>query len=414
MKVKFYTLGCKVNQYETQALMEEFAGYGFTITQDKADLCVINTCSVTAKADSKSRQIILRAKKENPNAKIAVSGCLAQLDKASIPGADYIISQDSKHILADTIAVSEGLPVNKTPKDIWSLKINGFFNSRAFVKIQDGCDNICSFCKIPHIRGTTVSRPQDATIQEIKRLLPRHPEIILTGINLALYGKDLKPATSLTAIIQSILSMESLGRLRLSSLEPAAINTAILGLFRDPKMCPHVHLPFQAGDDAILKSMNKKVSTGLYLELVRDFRQVAPEIAISCDIMVGFPGENEKTFINTISFLEKVRPMRAHIFTFSGREGTKYQGWRSKDPRTTAKRAQVLKRLCASFSRQYEQAYCGKPLTMVTEEFENGWTSGYTENYLRVSVNKRLPLGRLLPIRLLEAKAQKLIAETYN
>jgi len=411
MKVKFYTLGCKVNQYETQALIEDLAGYGFTVTRGKADFCVINTCSVTAKADSKSREIIRRARKENPQTKIAVSGCLAQRNNASIPGVDYIIPQDSKHQLAGIIAASVGLAIRRSHKNIWSLGINDFFNSRAFVKVQDGCDNLCSFCKVPYIRGTSSSRPADEAIQEVKRLLPKHPEIILTGINLALYGKDLRPRVSLTGLIQSILGLKDFGRLRLSSLEPAMISADLIKLFSHPKICPHVHLPFQSGDNRMLAAMNKKATGALYLDLVSKFRQAVPQIAVSCDILVGFPGEDESAFRNTIAFLEKVRPMRVHIFTFSGREGTRYQGWQPKDPRTAVQRSQALKRICVDFSRQYQQDFCGKTLTMVTEEFIDGWTSGYTENYLRVSVNKRLPVGGLIPVRLVGTKDRRLVAE---
>ena len=413
MKVKFYTLGCKVNQYETKALMEDLAGYGFTLTQGKADLYVINTCTVTAKADAKSRGMIRRAKKENPSAKIAVSGCLAQLNREYIKktGADYIIPQDSKHQLADIVAADFGLNVSQKESDRWSMSINGFFNQRAFIKVQDGCDNFCSFCKVPHVRGRSISRPAHAAIAEIERLTRQHKEIVLTGINLALYGKDLQPRVSLAGLVQSVLGLKDLGRLRLSSLEPAMINAELVRLFSQPKLCPHVHLPFQSGDDAILAAMNKKATGALYLDAVSRFRQAVPQIAVSCDVMVGFPGEDESAFRNTIAFLKKVRPMRVHIFTFSGREGTRYQGWQPKDPRTAAQRSQALKRLCTDFSRQYERDSCGKTLTMVTEEFVNGWTSGYTENYLRVSVNRRLPLGELIPVRLIGTKDRKLAAE---
>jgi len=255
MRVKFFTLGCKVNQYESQALGEEFIKDGWEVTDRKADLYVINTCTVTHRADAKSKGTILRVRKENPKAKIAVCGCLAQLNYDFIKelDIDYIIPQDRKYNLVDIIL---GRKIRK--RSIWDLRITDFFNHRAFVKIQDGCDNFCSFCKIPYLRGMSKSRDKKKIIEEIKRLLPKHKEIVLCGINIGFYGRDLYPKESLASLVSDILKIDNLGRIRFSSLEPYLLDDQLLSFFTNQKVCPHMHLPFQSGDAKILRLMNKK------------------------------------------------------------------------------------------------------------------------------------------------------------
>ncbi|MCK9615460.1 MAG: tRNA (N(6)-L-threonylcarbamoyladenosine(37)-C(2))-methylthiotransferase MtaB [Candidatus Omnitrophica bacterium] len=413
MKVKFYTLGCKVNQYESQALQEEFSACGFTVTEELADIYVINSCSVTAKADSDSRRLVLKAKKENPKAKIAVCGCWPQLnaDAAKKIGADYVVGQDRKQSLVDIIK-----GITAKPKDIWSLKINGFTNQRTFVKIQDGCNNFCSFCKVPFLRGGSISRPGNDVIKEIERLEIRHKEIVLCGVNLGAYGKDLLPETSLYDLLKTILHRNSLTRLRLSSLEPNSVDERIIGLFAHPKMCPHIHLPFQNGDNRVLKEMNKKETVEMYEQIAACLRKLNPKIAISCDIIVGFPGEDEASFNNTVNFLNKIKPMRTHIFTFSSREKTRFYGQKINPVKAKA-RFRHLKNITDSLAMEYKMAFLGKTLNLVVEEKKSGYLCGYTENYIKLHAKGEARPGEIITVQINKVdkdKAFGIIVEGKN
>lgn len=412
MKVKFITFGCKVNQYETQALKEGFFSRNHEVVDSKADLYVINTCTVTSHADSKSKQAVYRAKRENPKAKIALCGCLVQGNKdiGEKLGVDYIIPQDAKHSLTDII-----LDGSLGDKDVWSLKINGFVNYRAFVKIQDGCDNFCSFCKIPYVRGRSISRENGEIIEEIKRLCSRHKEIVLCGVNAGLYGKDFNPQSSLAELLKGILKIDFLKRVRLSSLDPALVDDSLIGLLSHDKLCPHLHYPFQSGDDGVLKDMNKRETRALYEELVKKSRQSNPLTAISCDIMAGFPTEDDKRFQNTLDFLEKVRPMRAHIFTFSPRQGTPFYGMKIRNQGVIRKRYESLRELSRQYAFEYKSAFLGKTLYMIAEEEqESGWVSGCTENYIKVYVKDKVSLGEIYPVKIEKVKGEKVYAKLVN
>jgi threonylcarbamoyladenosine tRNA methylthiotransferase MtaB len=405
MKVKFFTLGCKVNQYETQALIEEFKKEGVEVTAGAADLYIVNTCSVTHRADTKSKEMLRKLKRNNPQAKVAAIGCCAQSHDTILKNLklDYIIPQDKKQYLLETVF---NKPYHNS-KNPWSLKISEFFNHRAFVKIQDGCDNFCSFCKIPSLRGRPVSRPQQEILDEIERLTPRHKEIVLCGTNIALYGKDVSLKKDLTSLIKHIISINNVARIRLSSLQPRYITEELLALFENPKMCTHLHFPFQSGDDKILKDMNKRETASLYLDIVGKARQIMPDIAISCDIMVGFPTEDGRSFDTTVRFLEKVQPMRMHIFRFSPRPGTLFENVKIANSGTIKKRYTVLKRLGQAFSQEYNSKFIGKVLYMIAEERKGNYTSGYTENYITIHVKERVPLGTLVGVRPHEVKEGK-------
>ena len=396
-KVKFITLGCKVNQYETQALKEKFLKYGFKIADKDPHLYVINTCAVTSRAYIKSKEAILKAQKENSQAKIAVVGCMVKdgWEELKRMNVDFVLPPQEKHLLPEKI-------LGKESEDggIWSLKITHFFNQRAFVKIQDGCDNFCSFCEIPYFRGRSTSRPKEDILEEIERLSLRHPEIVLCGINLALYGKE--RGENLVSLIKDVLKIKTLKRLRLSSLEPAYISDELLELFKNEKLCPHLHLPFQSGDDQILRLMNKKESVSLYKEIVEKARRINPLISITCDIMVGFPYEEDRHFSNTVKFLEEIRPMRMHIFSFSARPHTVFENIKiSKEMQMkTKKRYKILKELAERFSYEYKKKFLGKRLHMVVEEKKKDYVCGYTENYIRVYVKEDLPLGEIVKVRI--------------
>lgn len=413
MKVKFFTLGCKVNQYETQGLKEKFISLGHEVTDKRADLYVINTCTVTHRADSKSKVAIVKAKKENPKAKVAVCGCLAQFNKDFIErtGADYIVSQNKKHLLPEVVlGLTEGSFEEKPVDDMHAFSITNFYNQRAFVKVQDGCDNFCSFCKIPYLRGPSRSKDSKKALDEIKKVSKAHEEIVLCGVNLSLYGRDLKPAQALEELVEKTLDLDSLGRLRLSSLEPFFVNKQLFSLLENPKLCPHFHFPFQYGDDRILKDMNKKETVSLYEEAVSRARSIRPDIAISCDIMVGFPGEDEKSFQNTVDFIKKVKPMRIHIFTFSPREKTKFSKMKIEGHKTIKKRHMQLKKLADEFSLEYKNKFINKELEAVAEQRSGDFTRGYTQNYIKVSIKGRLPLGKITRVKIKSVDKERVLA----
>ncbi|MFA5270847.1 MAG: tRNA (N(6)-L-threonylcarbamoyladenosine(37)-C(2))-methylthiotransferase MtaB [Candidatus Omnitrophota bacterium] len=411
MRVKFYTLGCKVNQYETQALREKLVSRGFEVTDADAELHIINTCSVTARADTDSRKLLIKIKKMYPGAKIAVCGCWVNHNKEELIklGADYVIKQEKKPFLADILKDEIG-----KDSDIWSLEINEFPNQRAFLKVQDGCDNFCSFCKVPFLRGRSRSRKKEDVIAEANRLSAKHKEIILCGINLGLYGKDLNPAESLAELTADILKINSLSRLRLSSLEPLFVNGGTLELFKHPKMCPHLHLPFQSGDNAVLKAMNKKESVEMYKDVVNKLKAMNSDIAISCDIIVGFPGETQKNFENTLEFINEVRPMRMHIFTFSPREKTRFFG-KKIDVKTAKARYNILKKLADGFSLEYRNKFIGRILNVVAEEKKTDCIAGYSENYIKVNFRENNKKAITVPgLGILGKIVQVRIEETNN
>ncbi|MFO8052866.1 MAG: tRNA (N(6)-L-threonylcarbamoyladenosine(37)-C(2))-methylthiotransferase MtaB [Candidatus Omnitrophota bacterium] len=400
MQVKIKTLGCKVNQYESQAIREQFSSLGHQITRKKADLYIINTCTVTKTADKKSRKNILQAKKENPKAKIAVCGCLAELNKDYIEkiGVDYIITQKNKQNLVNIILGDKAsCPISKNP---WKLKIKNYPHKRAFVKIQDGCNNFCSFCKIPYLRPKPTSRKKKEIINEIKELSIKHYEVVLSGVNLNLYGQDLRPKNSLSNLTKDILELDCLGRLRISSLQPSLIDDKLIGLIAHPKLCPHLHLSFQYGQNSILKAMNKKETVENYLEKVTAIKKVYPKAAVSCDIIVGFPEETEKTFRQTVSFLEKVKPMRIHIFTFSPRENTPLAASNLVDKSTIKKRYEILKKLAKDFSLSYSKSFLNQELEMIAEEKKSGYITGYTQNYIKVNTKDKIKLGSAAKVKI--------------
>lgn len=400
MKIRFLTFGCKVNQYETQALREQFIRAGFTPTSGRADLYVINTCAVTRQAESKSREAVRRAKKENIRARIVVCGCAVEGNDAfgKREGADYCISQNDKPRLADIICGCQS-----GTKDTWSMAISDFPNQRVFVKIQDGCDNFCSFCKIPFLRGRSRSRDNREVLAEIERL-GKNREIVLCGVNLGCYGKDFSSSYVLADLLSDIVALPDLGRVRLSSLEPNSVTHRLLEFLKHPKVCPHLHLPFQSGDDYILEQMNKRERVSLYYDVVAAARRVRSDVAISCDILSGFPGEENTHFEHTISFLRNIRPMRMHVFTFSPREKTKFSSFKVRNRDVVQNRTRVLRQIGKQFAVQYAKECVDKNAVMVAEEICDGKVFGYTEQYVRASLKGYAPQGTMVPVRIVAAE----------
>ncbi len=390
MKVKFITLGCKVNQYETQSLREIFLANGFKETFTKADFYFINTCSVTHSADRKSIKYIRKAKKENPQAKILVTGCLAEKDKELIEkeGVDYIVSQNQKYKIPSILNLKNKLSL----KDNLSLRITDFYLNRAFVKIQDGCNNFCSFCKVRLIRGKSKSRPVEEIVREVKFLLERgFKEIVLCGINLGSYksqGKDL------ISLLKLLIKIKGLGRLRLSSIEPQYVSKELLNLISSTeKVCPHLHIPFQSGSDKILKLMNKKVKSSFYRELVSEIRKTIPDCGISADFMIGFPYEEEEDFKKTLRLIEETNPVRSHIFPYSERKQTPSFKFPKISSKVVRERKEIAIQVGEKASLRFRKSQEKKMFKVVLDEnSEKSYTRGYTENYIRVLLKETFSL----------------------
>ena len=399
---KILTLGCKVNQYESQEIRERFieAGY-FESQNNSSDIVVINTCTVTRRADSESLNLVRRAVRENQKAKIIVTGCLVELDRQKIKNAyrkAVILRNRDKQSIT---SFSNG-------KKISSKGISYFKgHSRAFLKIQDGCDNFCSYCKVPLVRGRSRSRPAKDIIKDAERLVENgYKEIVLTGICLGAFGKDLKPGTDLVDLIGKLESIDGLLRIRLSSIEAADISDNLIRkMFHSKKLCRHLHIPIQSGDDDILKQMRRKYSRKEYLELIKKLRRHIPEIAITTDVLVGFPGETEQNFSNTADLVRKIKPLKVHIFPFSPRPGTAANELNGRiNPVIVRKRILALQKVANDCSENFRKKFLGRTETVLIEgrsKENTGFWEGYADTYIKVLVksNKNLS-NRLISMKL--------------
>ncbi|MEW6100753.1 MAG: tRNA (N(6)-L-threonylcarbamoyladenosine(37)-C(2))-methylthiotransferase MtaB [Candidatus Omnitrophota bacterium] len=419
--IKFYTLGCKVNQYDTQELKERFLSCGFKETSNgkPADYYLINTCTVTQSADRKSRYLINFAHRQNPKAKIIVTGCYAQLDKkdiSGISGVTHIIKNSDKQRILEIIGAQKRLKKQNRLKDSGITAFSG--RTRAFLKIQDGCNNLCSYCKVPLVRGKSRSKALIDIVQEAGQLVKNgFKEIVLTGICLGGYGKDLKEKINLVDVISALEKMGGLYRIRLSSIEAGDVSdTLIKKMAVSKKLCPHLHIPIQSGDDEILKKMNRKYKGADYLRLIRKIKSIVPGIAITTDVMVGFPGEGEANFRNTLKLVKKIKPLKAHIFPYSKRKATAAASFKEeinpKIIRERIARLNTVDRLCAD---DYKKGFLNKKFAVLIEgrhKENRKFYEGFTDNYLPVLVKSESNLNnRLVSIYLKEIKDGHLLGQ---
>lgn len=400
--VAFYTLGCKVNQYETEAMTELFIQSGYQVVDFNsfADIYIINTCTVTNMSDRKSRQIIRRAKKYNPNSIIIVTGCYAQTapEKVSaIEGVNLIIgTQDREKIvtlaenaIADTVSCHvDDIMKNHTFE---TLHIQNYTNkrTRAYIKIQEGCNQFCSYCIIPYARGPVRSRPIEEVLSEVHALADNgFAEIIFVGIHIASYGMDTGEPL-LASLLVKANKISGIRRIRLSSIEPMTLNQTFIDQIREcDKLCHHFHLSLQSGCDDTLLRMNRKYTTAEYKAIVDGLRDAFPDAAITTDIMVGFPGETEEEFAQTCAFVEKIAFADAHIFQYSPRKGT--PAARRGDqiiPSVKEKRSKIIAEITARSRRAFLQHYIGKNVEVLFEQpvhNKPNWYEGKTQNYITV------------------------------
>lgn len=392
-----YTLGCKVNKYESNLLINELRQKGFSVTEN-LEVChkyIINTCAVTAEAERKSRQVISKINKLNKNAQIYIIGCASQNDSTAFTGkknVKFISGTADKQKIIDMLN-SEGVQIAEIPKSYQDGYLTDNQNTRAFIKIQDGCNNYCSYCIIPYLRGASRSRSIKGITEEIQSLSVKVKEFVITGINISAYGKD--TGSSFAELINSLSGLNQ--RIRLGSLEAGIIEKSLLqALLNLKNFCPHFHLSMQSGSDKILKSMNRHYTANQFLQGIQLIRSFFPDAAITTDIICGFPNESEEDFSNTQNVCEKAQFADIHIFGYSKREGTaaaKLSG--EIDPSTIKNRVNILKELKNKLKSNFIKNNIGKSLNLLTESEENGYITGYSENYLKLYVKQNLNLNQI-------------------
>ncbi|MBQ5419837.1 MAG: tRNA (N(6)-L-threonylcarbamoyladenosine(37)-C(2))-methylthiotransferase MtaB [Selenomonas sp.] len=415
-KVALTTLGCKVNQFETETMEGLFKKSGYEIVpfEEKADFYVINTCSVTSLGDRKSRQIIRRAQRTNENAIIAVCGCYSQVhpeEIKAIEGVRVVLGTKERSKIVDYVERAaredgildevgnimdshefEDIPIYDMPQ-----------RTRAFLKIEDGCQNFCSYCIIPYARGPVKSRHLDKIHSEAKKLVDAgFKEIVLTGIHLGAYGRDLPGDIDLADACREVLKVEGLKRLRLSSLESIEVSPALFQLIRDDeRFCAHLHLPLQAGSDSVLKDMNRHYDTAEFGRLIARIENEIPGVAVSTDIIVGFPGETEEQFADSLKFVEQMNFSRMHVFPYSKRSGTPAAARKDQVPEQVKKeRAHRMQELASRKTEEFHKSFLGQTMRVLFETNNDGITDGLTDNYIRVYTDSPVESGEIYEVTL--------------
>jgi len=398
MRIYVSSLGCKLNQAEMDALASRLAraGHQVVLSVAEADLAILNTCAVTHVAAQKSRQALRRLHRENPEARLAVTGCYAELspgELSGLPGVDLLVGNDAKGDLAALLPPASAVEASPLRLGLETPE-QPLARTRALVKIQDGCDNACTYCIIHVARGPQHSRPPDRVLAEVgARLSAGHREIVLTGVHIGAYGQDRQSEPGgqhdLWGLIGRILTETSVERLRLSSIEPWDLPERALELWRDPRLCRHLHLPLQSGCDATLQRMGRRYDTAAFAGLVRVARAAIPGLAVTSDLIVGFPGETEAEFARSLAFVEEMAFARLHVFPYSIREGTPAAGMPGQVPhQLKVQRARAMRQVAAASSRAFRQQFIGERVSVLWESCQERdgrcvW-SGLTDNYLRV------------------------------
>ncbi len=399
-KVAFITLGCKVNAYETESMSESFKASGYEVVSptETADIYVINTCSVTNIADRKSRQMIHRARKKAPDALIVAAGCYVQADPKAAkadPSVDLIIGTDKK---SDIVRIVEQhvdyiTDIAKV-KEYDDMHIKGAGErTRAFVKIQDGCNQFCSYCLIPYVRGRVRSRSEESVLEEVKALADGGiREVVLTGIHLSSYGANVPSewGAPLISLLRKVNKIEGIKRIRLGSLEPRIITREFAALVSGiDKLCPHFHLSLQSGCDETLARMNRHYTCEEYAEKLQILREYFDNPALTTDVIVGFPGETEEEFAQTVEFLKKIKLYEMHIFQYSLRTGTAAEKLPNRvDPQIKEKRSDILLNMAQAHKTDYVIGYIGKETELLIEETDDKYAYGYNREYVRLRIPK--------------------------
>lgn len=405
MKFNIVTFGCKVNQYESNMMKEKMLSSNFFYEENMSDanIIIVNTCSVTNVADKKCLKMIRKIKREYPNALLVVAGCSSQNNQNVYEALDIDILLGNKDKSKIAELIKEYLDTekkyvkfyNERNLDFEDMLINDYNHVRAFVKIEDGCDNFCSYCIIPFVRGSVRSKDFDTVIKEAKLLTEHgHKEIVLTGIHTGHYTSN---NHDLTDLINELSKIDDLLRIRISSIEITELNDKFLEMLKiNKKVCNHLHIPLQAGSDEILKRMNRKYDLAYYEEKINKIRGIRPDISITTDIIVGFPYETDELFSETLEFSKKMNFSKIHVFPYSIRVGTAAASMPNQVDETTKKvRVKKLMALSKKQEKEYYEKFKGKELDILVEECDNNVSIGHTSNYLMVTLNENLLVGKI-------------------
>ncbi len=403
MRFYIYTLGCKVNSYESEIMKEALLRNGFeeSLQNKDVDICIINSCTVTNTADHKTLKMIRQAIHYNPNAIIVVVGCLTQVNVHLLDSIEEIsIILGNRYKSKIDTYIQEFQKNHKKIVHIESLdkvefecmKLNNFDKTRAFLKIQDGCNNFCSYCIIPYTRGNVRSKKREDILEEVKGLIQEgHHEIVLTGIHTGNYGAEFENY-HFSDLLKELVGIEGLERLRISSIEITELNDAFLSVLKEsPVLVDHMHIPLQSGSDEVLKNMNRKYDTKYFIEKIEQIRKIRPNISISTDVIVGFPNEGEKEFLETISTIEKIGFTKLHVFPYSKRMGTKASLMEGQvDEKIKHERVKILLDLSKKLEIAYMEQFIGKKVDFLEEVRKENTIIGHSGNYLLIKINKDL------------------------
>ncbi|NLM35826.1 MAG: tRNA (N(6)-L-threonylcarbamoyladenosine(37)-C(2))-methylthiotransferase MtaB [Clostridiales bacterium] len=427
MKVAFATLGCRVNQYESEAMAEQFIKDGYQIVKfdEFADVYVINTCTVTNMGDKKSRQMIGRARRLNNDAVIAVVGCYSQVapeEVSSIDGVDVVLGSRNKGDVVYWVnrARDEKSKIVQV-KDVLRNKVFEELSietyqdrTRAFLKIQDGCNRFCAYCLIPYARGSVCSKNPEKVIEEVKELAKHgFKEIILSGIHIASYGADLEENINLVDILEKMNEIQGIERIRIGSIDPTFFTEGVMDrISKLEKLCPHFHLSLQSGCNATLKRMNRRYSAEEYLNIVEELRKRIPDVSITTDVIVGFPGETEEEFEETYNFLKNIKLTKTHVFKYSPRKGT--AAAKLKDNVTATekeRRSSELIKLSNENERSFIESFIDREMEVLYEQKssrDSGYYEGYTPNYIKVvaAFENEDVIGKIIKTKLVKAEEE--------
>ena len=426
-KVAFYTLGCKVNQYETNGMIQIFTNAGYKIVpfEEEANIYKINTCTVTNMSDRKSRQILRQAKKNNPNSIVVAIGCYAQIAKKEIEKIeeiDLVLGNNEKVNILEYVEKFlknrnniniEDIMQNKNYEDFGSVTYTE--KTRAVIKVQDGCDRFCSYCIIPYARGRVRSRNPINVINEIKEISKKGiKEVVITGIHVASYGKDFKEKFELIDLLEKINEIEGINRIRLGSIEPLLITEEFMNrIVKLKKICHHFHLSLQSGCTKTLQRMNRKYSAEEFENIVKIIRNAYNDVILTTDIIVGFPEETDEEFEITYNFLKKIKFYKMHIFKYSPRKGTKAANIKNQVSGDIKElRSKRLIELSDINENEYLKSYLNKEIEVLFEEFDGEYYKGHTANYIMVKVKSNDNLtNEIRKVKIKKAEEMKLIAE---
>ena len=417
MKFNIVTFGCKVNQYESNMMKEKMLSSNFFYTEnmEDANIIIVNTCSVTNVSDKKCLKMIRKVKRECPKAILVVAGCSSQNNQKEYESLDIDILLGNKDKSIINELIKEYIDTKKRYVKFYNdrnlefedMLINNYNHVRAFIKIEDGCDNFCSYCIIPYVRGTVRSKNFDKVLEEAKNLVKNgHKEIVLTGIHT---GHYMDSGHDLTDLINDLSKIDELVRIRISSIEITELNDKFLdSLSKNEKICNHLHIPLQAGSDEILKKMNRKYDLKYFEEKINKIRSIRPDISISTDIIVGFPYESDELFESTLNFSEKIKFSKIHVFPYSVRVGTAAASMPNQiDEHVKKMRVKKLMDLSEKLEKEYENKFIGKTLDILVEEVSENKSIGHSSNYIKLEVNEKLEKGKIYKVTYKEKLYQK-------